>query len=90
MFFQGVNICFQFSGEFRQAVPREYHAADVVFLGACGAALAFLNPEDLFSLAVVLLDFPADFAHSLHGDAGGLRKVVGGDVFRAVGRRNPE
>ena len=62
-------------------MPREYHAADVVFLGAGGAALAFLYPEHLLSLAVVLLDSPTDGAHVLGGNARVLGKVVGGDKF---------
>jgi len=37
-----------------------------------------------------LLYFPADSTHILYGDGGVLGKVVGGDVFRAVCRRNPE
>lgn len=63
-------------------MPSEYRAADVVFLGAGLAALAFLHAEYLFAFAVVLLDFPADSTHILHGDGGVLGKVVGGDVFR--------
>jgi len=39
---------------------------------------------------VVLLDFPAYFTHIPDGDCRILGKLVGGDVFRAVCRRNPE
>ena len=71
-------------------MPCQYRAADVVLLGAGLAALAFLHPEHLFAFAMVLLDFPACAAHALHGDGGVLGRVVGGYVFRAVGRRNPK
>ena len=71
-------------------MPCQYRAADVVLLGAGLAALAFLHPEHLLAFAVVLLDFPACAAHALHGDGGVLGRVIGGYVFRAVGRRNPK
>jgi hypothetical protein len=75
------HIRFQLSGVPCQAVPGEYRAADVVFLGAGGAALAFLDPEHLLALAVVLLDFPADAAEVLDSDGGILGQVVGGGIF---------
>ena len=71
-------------------MPGEYRAADVVSLGAGLAALAFLHPQHLLAFPVVLLDFPADAAHVLDRDGGILGMVVGGYVFRAVCRRNPE
>lgn len=71
-------------------MPSEYRAANMIFLGASLTALAFLQAEHLFAFAVVLLDFPADGASFFHGHGGILRKVIGGDVFRAVGRRHPE
>jgi len=51
------------------------------FKGAGLAALAFLHAEHLLALAVVLLDFPADAAHTLHGDDGILGQVVSDDKF---------
>ena len=63
-------------------MPDEYRATDVVFLGAGGAALAFLHPEHSLALAVGLLDFPADPTEVLDGDGGILGQVVGGDMPR--------
>lgn len=71
-------------------MPGEYRAADVVLLCAGLAALAFLQAEHLLALTMVLLDLPADSARIFYGDGRTLRQVVGGDLFRAVGRRNPE
>ena len=66
---------------FRQAVPREYRAADAVPLGAGLAALARLHAEHLLALAVVLFDFPVDVALVMNGGGGILGQVVGGDKF---------
>jgi len=53
--FKEVNICSEFSGKPGEAVPSEYCAANVVFLGAGVAALAFLHAEYLLAFPVVLL-----------------------------------
>jgi hypothetical protein len=43
--FSGSKYCFEFPSEFCQAVPGEYRATDVVFLGTGFAALAFFHSE---------------------------------------------
>jgi hypothetical protein len=78
--FQSVDIGLKFPRPLGEGMQGEYHAANVVFLGTGFAALAFLNPQHLFALAVVLFDFPADPTQVLHNDGGILGQVVGGDM----------
>jgi hypothetical protein len=76
-FFHPASGCFSVN----KSDKKSSAASDVVPLGAGLAALACLHAEHLLALAVVLLDFPADAAHTLYGDGGVLGQVVGDDKF---------
>jgi hypothetical protein len=62
-----------------EAVPSEYDAADMVFLGTGFAALAFLYAEHLFTFAVVLFDFPASATDRLDVNGRIYGIIVGGN-----------
>ena len=60
-------------------------------LHASFTALATFQPGDLFAFAVPLRNFPAEAAPLLCGLGGSVRKSVGDDPIRAVGRHlNPK
>ena len=74
-----------------QPCPDEQRTSNVIALNPRFAALTSLYPGQLLEFAVKLLNRPTDARLFLCGLRRGLSDVVGGDIFRPVGRhRNPK
>ena len=71
--------------------PHQQRTADVIALNTRFAALTALQPGELFSFTVQLLNLPTKATHLLRGWGRILSGIVRHDPIRAVGRhRNPE
>jgi len=77
-----------FSGDLGQAHPNQNRAGDMVALNPGFLAWAAFQSGQLLGFAVKLLDLSAHATRLLRGRRGILRKVVGDDPVRAVGRHS--
>ena len=89
--FNLIQRSLRLSGDVSQADPYQNSASDMIALDARFATLTPLKAGQLLGFAMKLLDFPAQATRFLCGLRGILRKIVGYDPIRAVGRHlNPE